>query len=225
MKRIVRGLVSLGIMLVCGGTAMAEATLSTSNAPQFELDATIDAVLRVERIGLGRMDQRDLNRFGAVPDEDATSLVGFNRAALARLPKTKGGPQWACLAEALYFEARGESVTGQFAVAEVILNRVESASYPDTVCGVIRQGTGRRHACQFSYNCDGRAEVFNEPKAYEMVGKVARLVLDRGVPGLTDGATHYLTKSVRPSWSRVFPRTATIGFHHFYRQPLRVSKR
>ena len=81
------------------------------------------------------------------------------------LPVAKGGKEWACLTEALYFEARGETVKGQFAVAEVILNRVSSPSFPDTICGVINQGTGRKFACQFTYTCDGRAEVIREPKA------------------------------------------------------------
>ena len=67
---------------------------------------------------------------------------------LVQQPPATGDEQWACLAEAIYFEARGESIKGQFAVAEVILNRVDSRSFPDTVCGVITQGGERRHACQ-----------------------------------------------------------------------------
>lgn len=142
------------------------------------------------------------------------------------MPAAKGGKQWSCLTEALYFEARGESLAGQVAVAEVILNRVDSNRYPDSVCGVINQGTGNgRYACQFSYNCDGKAEVFNETRALEQVGKIAKLMLDGAERKLTGGATHYHTKSVAPNWSRVFDRTATIGYHHFYRETLRVSKR
>jgi spore germination cell wall hydrolase CwlJ-like protein len=62
-------------------------------------------------------------------------------------------------------------------VAEVILNRVASTRYPNTVCGVINQGTGRKFACQFSYTCDGRAEVINEAAVYTRVGKVAKMML------------------------------------------------
>lgn len=135
----------------------------------------------------------------------------------------KGGPQWACLAEALYFEARGESVKGQFAVAEVILNRVDSPRFPDTVCSVVNQGTGRKFACQFTYTCDGQAEVIREKAAFEQVGKVAKLMLNGAPRALTDGAEYYHTKAVRPSWAKSFSRTTTIGVHHFYRASTRIS--
>ena len=140
------------------------------------------------------------------------------------MPFEKGGESWACLAEALYFEARGESVKGIFAVGEVSLNRVEHPAYPDTVCGVIYQGTGKRFQCQFTYSCDGKKEVFNERRAYEKVGKIASLMLGGKAPlDLTEGATHYHTKSVKPRWSRVYPRTATIGYHHFYRKAAQLA--
>ncbi len=144
--------------------------------------------------------------------------VKYSRDWIDRLPKAEGGEQFRCLAEALYFEARGEPVKGQFAVAEVILNRVESSRYPDTFCGVIRQGTGRKYQCQFTFTCDGRAETIAERRAYERVAKVARIVLD-GVTqnALTDGATHYHTTNVNPRWARVFAETTRIGQHIFYR--------
>ncbi|WP_120499643.1 cell wall hydrolase [Roseovarius sp. EL26] len=150
--------------------------------------------------------------------------VEYTRKWLASQPSVDGDAEWACLSEALYFEARGESAKGQFAVAEVILNRVDSANYPDTVCGVINQGTGKKYQCQFTYTCDGHKEVIHEPKAYTQVGKVAALMLGGSERVLTEGATHYHTKAVNPRWARTFPRTATIGVHHFYRQPTRLSK-
>nr|WP_242500598.1 cell wall hydrolase [Tropicimonas sp. IMCC6043] len=146
--------------------------------------------------------------------------VEYSRTWLDEQPDIRGGDAWECLAEALYFEARGESVKGQFAVAEVILNRVKSPLYPNNVCGVIHQGTGRKYQCQFTFTCDGMPEKIREPQAFERVGKVARLVLD-GVARrkLTDGATHYHTTAVRPSWARSFAQTAAIGVHRFYRNP------
>ncbi|MBU2983460.1 cell wall hydrolase [Lentibacter algarum] len=152
----------------------------------------------------------------------SASGVTYSNAWLAKQPKPRGGKEWRCLAEALYFEARGESVKGQFAVAEVIMNRVSSKRYPNSVCGVINQGTGRKHACQFSYTCDGRAEVIAEPKSFESVGKIAKIMVSGAKRPLTKGATHYHTKAVNPRWARKFPRTATIGFHHFYKQPTRL---
>ncbi len=149
--------------------------------------------------------------------------VAYDRAFLADQPSATGGAEWECLSEALYFEARGESVRGVFAVAEVILNRVDSRAYPNSICGVVNQGTGRRHACQFSYTCDGNAETIHEPAAWTSVGKVARLLIDGAPRELTAGATHYHTKAVSPSWARRFPRTASIGSHYFYRQPTRTA--
>ncbi|SHJ06036.1 Cell Wall Hydrolase [Ruegeria lacuscaerulensis ITI-1157] len=149
--------------------------------------------------------------------------VKYSKAWLDQLPEATGGEDLKCLAEALYFEARGESVQGQFAVAEVIMNRVKSSRFPDTVCGVIRQGTGKKYQCQFTYTCDGYKEVIREKKAHERVAKVARLVLDGAGKPLTAGATHYHTKAVRPSWSRVYKETARIGVHIFYRHNYRTA--
>ncbi len=206
------------IALLCGAWGVqAEVVVSTSNPTGEELSDQIAMLFEAERDAISGVSPRRLDRLSRVPEASNDGGM-FTRTFLASQPFKEGGAEWACLTEALYFEARGESVKGMFAVAEVIMNRVENNGYPDTVCGVINQGTGERYRCQFTYNCDGRAEVYNEPRAYERVGKVARLTLDGVVPDLTDGATHYHTKSVSPSWARVYPRTATIGYHHFYRQ-------
>lgn len=147
----------------------------------------------------------------------------FSKHWLDSQPPASGGEQWRCLSEALYFEARGETVKGQFAVAEVILNRVESGRFPDSLCSVINQGTGRRYQCQFTYTCDGRDEVIAEPGAFRHVGKVARAAMDGVGVDLTDGATYYHTNAVRPSWSRRFQETARIGVHVFYRPGVRTA--
>jgi len=146
--------------------------------------------------------------------KDVQPVSSFKQ--LKSLPKASGGAEWACLAEALYFEARGESFKSMAAVGEVVLNRRNSSRYPGTVCGVISQGVGGRPGCQFSYKCDGHKEVYNEPKAYIRVGKMARLLLDGAIPHSTGGALFYHNATVRPSWSRKFRRTATVGGHFFY---------
>ncbi len=205
--------------------ASAETVVSTSNPTQNGIDSAIAALLAVESAGIDRLGKRQLARLSSIPKADTRKLTGYSKARLSVLPSVDGGKHWQCLAHALYFEARGESVLGQFAVAGVILNRVQSSSYPDSICGVVRQGTGRRHGCQFSFYCDGRAEIINEPEAFDQVGKIAKIMMDGAPRNLTNGATHYHTKAVDPSWSRVFPRTATIGYHHFYRQPVRIVRR
>ena len=134
-----------------------------------------------------------------------------------------GGAEWQCLTEALYFEARGETRDGMFAVAEVILNRRDSGDYPGSVCGVVNQGTGARYACQFTYTCDGVSDAVNDRGAWATVGRVAAQMLGGAPRSLTDGATHYHTRAVSPSWAARFPRTAAIGAHLFYRQPQRTA--
>lgn len=206
------------VALLCGACGVqAEVVVSTSNPTEDAFADQVAMLFRAEREAINGVSTSRLNRLSRVPSAPQDGGI-YTDKFLASQTFKEGGSEWACLTEALYFEARGESARGLFAVAEVIMNRVDNSGYPDTVCGVINQGTGERYQCQFTYNCDGRAEVYNEPQAYERVGKVAKLMLD-GLPRvLTDGATHYHTKSVSPSWARVYPRTTTIGYHHFYRQ-------
>ncbi len=158
--------------------------------------------------------------------QDATPVTPakqMSKSWLDAQPKATGGSEWRCLAEALYFEARGETVKGQFAVAEVIMNRVDSERFPKSACAVINQGTGKKYQCQFTYTCDGLKEIIAEPRAWERVSKVARAVLDGRAPELTDGATHYHTNAVNPNWARVYTRTAEIGVHIFYRHTWRTA--
>ena len=122
-----------------------------------------------------------------------------------------------CLAEAIYFEARGEPVRGQFAVAEVILNRVISREFPDDVCGVVNQGTGKKFQCQFSYTCDGLPENVNDKRSWTRAEKIAALALTGEVPlNLTEGAMYYHTTAVSPYWADLFDMTTEIGVHRFY---------
>lgn len=126
-----------------------------------------------------------------------------------------------CLAKAVYFEARGEPVAGQRAVAEVILNRVDSRRFPGTVCGVVTQSSSK--GCQFSYQCSGRSLAIREKAAYDRAHHIATNALSGAPRDLTDGATYFHTRSVNPSWARRFMRTAQIGHHIFYRQGERVA--
>jgi len=151
--------------------------------------------------------------------EIAPTIASFNRQILDEMPEAEGGPQWKCLSEALYFEARGEDLWGQIAVAEVILNRVDSARFPNSVCSVIRDGTGQRNRCQFSYFCDGKAESVSNPTAFERVKKIAAMMIEGRARVLTGGATFYHTNAVSPSWVSALVETAVIGDHIFYRYP------
>jgi len=151
--------------------------------------------------------------------EISPTIASFNLAILDAMPDATGGPQWKCLSEALYFEARGEDLWGQIAVAEVILNRVDSPRFPNNVCAVVRDGTGRRNRCQFSYYCDGKAEAIRNQRAYGRIKKIAAMMIEGRARVLTGGAEFYHTKAVTPSWMSAMQQTAIIGEHVFYRYP------
>jgi spore germination cell wall hydrolase CwlJ-like protein len=182
-----------------------------------------EELARIETQGIKSVGTKRLDALMTAPRSADGTDVEYSRSWLDAQPRANGTDQWRCLAEALYFEARGETVKGQFAVAEVIMNRVQSARFPGSVCDVIHQGTGKKYQCQFTYTCDGNKEVIAEPQAFARVGKVARAVIDGKAPTLTDGATHYHTTAVRPRWSRVYTRTARIGVHLFYRHTWRTA--
>ena len=135
--------------------------------------------------------------------------------------------EWACLAEAIYFEARGEPLEGQVAVAEVILNRADSRKYPNSVCDVVEQGaeTDSGGGCQFSYNCDGKSNEVAEEAAFDRVGKVAWMMLEGRPRTLTDEALFYHADYVSPSWASAFIKTAVIGQHIFYKPEIQLSQR
>ena len=200
------------------GLALAALTAVTP------VKADIDNLVGEEQRALNAAASAHLQRLVSPAPEGQVKALQYSANWLAAQPAAAGGSEWECLAEALYFEARGESVKGQFAVAEVILNRVDSAMYPDSVCGVVNQGTGRKYACQFTYTCDGNPETIREPRAYTRVGKVAKLMLEGAPRALTGGATHYHTTAVSPRWAQKFPMTAKIGVHRFYRHPLQVAQ-
>lgn len=183
---------------------------------------TAQGLAQIEAQGLKYAGSKRLKAM-ITPPKVAPGSVQYSRSWIDAQPKPKGGAELQCLSEALYFEARGETVKGQFAVAEVIMNRVKSGRFPGSLCGVINQGTGKKYGCQFTYTCDGYKEVIAEPRAFSRVSKVARAILDGKAPKLTNGATHYHTIAVRPKWSRVYTKTARIGDHLFYRHTWRSA--
>ncbi|MGB6535845.1 MAG: cell wall hydrolase [Xanthobacteraceae bacterium] len=124
-----------------------------------------------------------------------------------------------CLTEAVYFEARGESLRGQEAVAQVVMNRVFSGYYPSDVCGVVFQNANHYLACQFTFACEGRnLNRIEEPDMWEQAEHIAKDTLD-GKIWLADigHATHYHASWVHPSWVHEMTRLYRLGVHTFYR--------
>ena len=131
-----------------------------------------------------------------------------------------------CLAKNIYFEARGESLTGKIAVANVTMNRVQHHKYPSTVCAVVTQAKWyvnwkgnrlpKRNQCQFSWFCDGKADEPVDMRAYKDSVRVAEVVY-HGYRDLTDGSLFYHSTKVEPYWVASMVRTKSIGAHVFYR--------
>lgn len=127
-----------------------------------------------------------------------------------------------CLALNIYHEARSESLAGQYAVADVVLNRVESRDYPNTICGVVYQakmweGHPVRDKCQFSWYCDGKSDTPQETDAwYRSLMIAVNIVHQNKFRGLTEGATHYHTDYVNPKWNKSMDFIGRIGDHLFY---------
>lgn len=140
-------------------------------------------------------------------------------APLIRLQEKALEAERRCLAAGIYFEARGESTMGQLAVAEVILNRVESGEYPDSICGVVYQGAKRHNSCQFSFACDGKVEVPHNRLAWRKSQRLARYIMSGQLRREIVGQSlFYHADYVRPAWSQHMVEVAKVGKHIFYRK-------
>lgn len=124
-----------------------------------------------------------------------------------------------CLAQAIYYEARSESRVGQLAVADVVLNRVASPVYPNSICGVVFQGSERTTGCQFSFTCDGSMTLRINKRKWADAEELSGAILAGLRVPVSRNATHYHADYVSPPWSKTLTPTATIGTHKFYRFP------
>lgn len=199
----------------------ADVTYSSSTDPAADIGGVLGGLMGIEAESLSRVPDGRLQRIGMpvslreTPSDDPRRM---DTSSFDTMPTVSGDAQWQCLTEALYFEARGEAPVGQYAVAEVILNRVDHPNYPDTICGVVHQGTGRQYACQFTYTCDGLPETVRDRIVWNRLGHISRIMMEGAPRDLTDNATHYHADWVNPRWARMYPRTAQHGAHIFYRQ-------
>jgi len=152
---------------------------------------------------------------GEVTGIDQRPRSPAERLALTGVARAKAEK---CLANAVYFGARGESVRGQIAVAQVVMNRVFSPFYPNDVCGVVYQNAHRHNACQFTFACDGIPDIVTEPDAWERAKRIARDMLDGKLwmPEVSK-STHYHAYWVRPDWVGEMKKVYKLGVHTFYR--------
>jgi spore germination cell wall hydrolase CwlJ-like protein len=180
---------------------------------------------------LARLEQTTQVRALALNPKEWGSMRELNPVVFR---KAELEAQTGCLAIALYHEARGEDEMGQIAVAQVIINRVKSRKYPDTICRVVYQNTHKFNRCQFSFACDGRSDGPRISGSWRKIADLAKTItcqtscgyhirrdpaLARLAPSFSR-ASHYHAARVTPYWSKVLDRSGRIGRHIFY-----VSKR
>ena len=171
---------------------------------------------------LERQGQAALTRASTgTRDADEAGLRGGTTVDPARPFRLNGALESSrdldCLTTAVYYEARGEGQSGMQAVAQVVLNRARHGAFPQTVCGVVYQGAGRRTGCQFSFVCNGAINGRREPAAWERARRVAAGALSGHVYAPVGNATHFHTTGVNPRWSGSLVRVTQVGSHIFYR--------
>ena len=156
----------------------------------------------------------------ARPDFEGV-VEAANRFTLpvSRLASTGGRSAEECLAQAVYYESAGQSLEGQRAVAQVVLNRMRHPAYPKSVCGVVYQGSERRTGCQFTFTCDGSLARRPSRGGWDLADRVARQALSGTVEPSVGTATHYHADFVVPYWASSLQKLVTIGNHIFYRYP------
>jgi len=180
---------------------------------------------------------------GEFPNHDIIDYQGFlEDKGIDLLPYSQADLD--CLATNMYFEARSDGYAGMYATSLVVMNRVADSRYPDTVCEVVKQGPIReswktrqhtdlaqedrvyfpvKNKCQFSWYCDGKADVMYDKQSLSTAKGIAHLVLTDYVSyntiDITEGATHYHTTDVFPYWadSRGMMKVTQVGSHIFYK--------
>ena len=213
-------------LLLKGHTAFSQTGSNVKKEDNLRLEQFIVSLRTTVDEGMIRLDKIDdnyLTKLSGLINYDRAYLSKasenqfFSKGALDSLRMPKMNRELRCLSEALYFEARGEQIEGQIAVADVIINRKNSNQFPSTICGVVSEGAPKRHACQFSYNCDGKLELIHDKKTYRRIVKLASMILNGAFSDVTDGATFFHASEVSPSWSKKFKKTRKIGRHIFYK--------
>jgi len=189
--------------LVSNRTPDVLATAYAPPEPDFARESPFDAILK----------KPDTGRFipPITPDDHAWAATPLPAEAFSAAEQQ-------CLASGIYFEARGESIKGQAAVAQVILNRVRNPAYPKTICGVVYQNKDWRNRCQFSFACDNIKDRVNSERHWKMAREVA-MATTAGKIWLSEvgSATHYHAIYVRPAWGKSMKKVGRIGLHVFYR--------
>ena len=179
------------------------------DAPRLVLDRSEQSLAVFDMTGTGETEAAEL-----LATNNAGPAARAFRSLGAGLDKARA---LQCLTKAIYYEAASEAIGGQRAVAQVVLNRVAHPSYPNSVCGVVFQGSERRTGCQFSFTCDGSLARKPGSGALSRARGVAQDALSGTVYKAVGLATHYHTIWINPYWAPSLDHIGVIGAHRFYK--------
>ena len=202
------------IILVAGPSASAQWGVSIRSAFN-----PITRVRHIDYLKVTPAQKRQIEAINAVVParpELAVAAPGFSLSAVGADSLTHASAL-DCMTAAIYYEAANEPVAGQRAVAQVILNRVRHPAFPDTVCGVVFQGSERATGCQFTFSCDGSLARTPSKGLWLRAQSVAAAALSGLVETSVGHATHYHASYVLPYWAPKLTKLTTIGSHIFYK--------
>lgn len=204
---------ALGVLAGCG-TGHEEGASGGSEATRAAptLAAQADAAQRKA----GRLEEKASSAGSGEPPARHEIIAPAEAQAVDPKGREALDDAITCLARSIYWETKGEDVAGMEAVASVVMNRLGRPDFPDTVCGIVKQGR-ESGACQFSWWCDGRPDAVQDAASYSVAKEVARKALNRQLRDRTRGATYFHHKRVKPAWAKTYTRTAVIGPHRFYK--------
>jgi hypothetical protein len=208
---------ALAVLLVAGGSAIVpSAEIVPASAPVTQIAAAPLPVNLVPEKPVEAIVNPDSLVVHATP-VDLSPLL--NQTVLERMLAEQR-----CLAEAMYYEARGEGLDGEKAIAEVVFHRMQSAGFPHSICGVVYQRGATGHGCQFSFTCNGEMDAAKTSGAWARAKRLAGRILTGLIQlgDMTEDAIAFHAVAVQPGWGDHLVKTIQIGNHVFYRRATRT---
>ncbi|MDO8711055.1 MULTISPECIES: cell wall hydrolase [Pseudomonas] len=162
------------------------------------------------------LEQKAADKSADVPVPKSEAITQSEVQAVDPAGKSPLDDAITCMARSIYWEAKGKDTDDMAAVANVVMNRLGHAGFPDTVCAVVKQGSETK-SCQFSWWCDGRPDTVQEETQYALAKEIARKALNKQLPDRTGGAMYFHDRTVKPDWAKEYIKTAEIGMFRFYK--------
>ena len=196
------------LLVVCG------VLMALLGGPSFATDAEPKAAAVENKAEV--LEQKVADKAGAAPVPKVETITPSEVQAVDPAGRAPLDDAITCLSRSIYWEAKGISSADMEAVASVVMNRLGHEGFPDTVCGVVKQGVETR-ACQFSWWCDGRSDQVQEEGEYTEAKEIARKALNQQLKDRTKGALYFHDRNVNPSWAKQYIKTAETAKFMFYK--------